>query len=168
MSNYLPQKAPAQLSKEELLERESEFNRKLKDLDNSPIAKVDDFQKPLVKDLPVQKINTKEVVQQIGGNDFVEKIAKLRALKQAGKKAMGIIPFAGAGYAALSGDPAMASEELAGDIPFVGQAYEAIKPTDSGNVEEERQMIAERNAQVAYGQSPAHLARMNVLRKMGR
>jgi hypothetical protein len=113
-------------------------------------------------------INTKQVVQQIGGNDFVEKIAKLRALKQAGKKMMGIIPFAGAGYAALQGDPAMASEELAGDIPVVGQAYEAIKPTESGNPEEERQMIAERNAQVNYNNSPARLARLKALQGMAR
>lgn len=115
-----------------------------------------------------EHINTREVIDQVGGDGFVEKIAKARALRQAGKKIAGIIPFAGAGYAALSGDPAMASEELAGDIPFVGQAYEAIKPTDSGNVEEERQMIAERNAQAAYGQSPAHLARINALKNLRR
>jgi hypothetical protein len=57
----------------------------------------------------------------------------------------------------------MAAEELAGDIPVAGQVYEAIKPTDSGNVEEERQMIAERNAQEDYSNSPARLARLKAL-----
>lgn len=114
------------------------------------------------------KIDTKSVQNQLSGNDFVEKIAKLRALKGLGQKAMGVIPFAGAGYAALSGDPAMAADELAGDVPVLGQAYEAIKPSDSGNVEEERQMIAERNAQVDYNNSPAKLARLKALQGFGR
>lgn len=113
-------------------------------------------------------INTKEVVQQVGGNDFVEKIAKLRALKQAGKKMMGIVPFAGTAYGLMSGDPAMAAEEAAGDVPVAGQIYEAVRPSDSGNVEEERQMIAERNAQADYAQSPAHLARLRALQGLAR
>lgn len=88
-------------------------------------------------------------------------------LGKLGKKAAGIIPLAGAGYAALQGDPAMAAEEAAGDIPFVGQAYEAIKPTESGNPEEERQMIAERNAKVNYQNSPAAAgAKMAALKKI--
>lgn len=115
-----------------------------------------------------EHIDTKAVQKITSGNDFVEKIAKARALKQAGKKFMGAIPMLGTAYAAMSGDPAMAADELAGDIPFVGQAYEAIKPTDTGNVEEERQMIAERNARAAYDQSPAHLARLKALQQFGK
>lgn len=84
-------------------------------------------------------------------------------LKKGSKKLMGAVPLLGAGYAALQGDPAMAAEELAGDVPVVGQAYEAIRPESAGNPEEERQMLAERDAQVNYQNSPAHLARMKVL-----
>lgn len=108
-------------------------------------------------------------IQVVGKtSDVMEKIAQHRALRQAGKKVMGILPFAGAMYGLASGDPAMAAEEVAGDVPILGQAYEAIKPTDTGNVEEERQMIAERDARAAYDQSPAHLARLKALQKIGR
>lgn len=113
-----------------------------------------------------EHINTKEVQSQLGGNDFTEKIAKLRALKALGKKAMGIIPLAGTIGGLMSGDPAMAAEEAAGDIPILGQAYEAMRPADTGNVDEERQMIAERNARADYDQSPARLARLRALQGM--
>lgn len=115
-----------------------------------------------------EKIDTSSVQKQLSGNDFVEKIAKLRALKGMGQKALGVVPMLGTAYAAMSGDPAMAAEEAVGDVPFVGQAYEAIKPTDSGNVEEEKQMIAERNARAAYDASPAHAARIRALANFGR
>lgn len=110
-----------------------------------------------------EHINTKQGMPVISGDVFSEKIAALRALKGAGKKLAGMIPLAGAGMAALSGDPAMAAEELAGDIPVAGQIYEAIKPTESGNVEEEAQMLAEDKARKAYEKSPARLARIKAL-----
>lgn len=96
-------------------------------------------------------------------SDIADKLAKHRALKQMGQKALGVIPFAGTAYAALSGDPAMAADEAMGDVPVLGQAYEAIRPSDSGNVEEERQMIAERNALEDYKNSPARAARLRAL-----
>lgn len=77
-------------------------------------------------------------------------------LKMLGKKAAGVIPLAGAGLAALSGEPAQAAEELAGDIPVIGQAYEAIKPTESGNPQEERLELAEDAARKNYKKSPAY------------
>lgn len=124
------------------------------------------FNNPTVKGV-TEHINTTGIQPIKSGADFTEQIAAKRAALQAaksgGRKLMGAIPFLGAGYAALQGDPAMAAEELAGDVPVIGQAYEALKPTDSGNVEEERQMIAERNAQVDYNNSPAHLAKMKAL-----
>jgi hypothetical protein len=83
-------------------------------------------------------------------------------LKMLGKKAAGVIPLAGAGMAALSGEPAMAAEELAGDIPVIGQAYEAIKPSDSGNPEEERQMLSDRNTQGNYAKSQAYRDRRGI------
>jgi hypothetical protein len=114
-------------------------------------------------------IDTKTAQKIASPLDVMDKVAAFRAAREAaktsgvGKKLMGAVPFLGAGYAALQGDPAMAAEELAGDIPVAGQVYEAIKPTDSGNVEEERQMIAERNAQEDYSNSPARLARLKAL-----
>lgn len=143
------------------------------------------FKNPVVKNV-TDKIDTKAVQKTISGTDFVEKIAALRAAKQAGKKLMGAVPLLGAGYAALSGDPAMAAEELAGDavdlaptlatklgssvvagpVGIAALGLDAIKPTPTGNVEEERQMIAERDAQVNYNNSPAHLARLKALQGM--
>jgi hypothetical protein len=103
-----------------------------------------------------QKIDTKEIAPILSGSDFEQKIAKLRALKAAGKKVAGIIPFAGAGMAALSGDPAMAAEELASDaMGPAGMAYDALKPDVAGNPEEESMMLAERDAMENYKNSPA-------------
>ena len=100
-----------------------------------------------------QHINTKSGT--IKGEDFTSKIQSLLK-SSAGKKIAGVLPFAGAGLAALQGDPAQASEELAGDIPIAGQIYEAIKPSESGNPEEERQMIGNRNIQGNYAKSQAY------------
>lgn len=102
------------------------------------------------------KIDTKQVAPILSGNDFASKIAALRALKGVGKKAAGIIPFAGAGMAALSGDPAMAAEELAQDaMGPAGMAFEAIRPESAGNPEEEAMMLAEREGLENYKNSPA-------------
>lgn len=116
-----------------------------------------------------EHIDTKEVVPVLKADEWTDKIAKLRALKKFGNKAMSVLPFAGAGYAALQGDPAMAAEELAGDVPVVGQAYEAFKPEAAGqSVEDERMMLAEIQARKNYDQSPAHQARLNALRGFGK
>jgi hypothetical protein len=185
----------------EYLDREVKFNRDVNTLKSAPVDKVDDFQKPLVKDIPREKINKLgDVLPQSSGSDFQKNIeakrAALRAktgklpeipneinynefkkgishaapsMKGAGKKILGALPFLGAGYAALQGDPAMAAEELATDAAGpAGMAYEAIRPEIAGNPEEERQMLAERNAQGAYQQSPAHLARLQALQKIGK
>lgn len=102
------------------------------------------------------KIDTKQIAPVLSGNDFTSKIAALRALKGAGKKVAGVIPFAGAGMAALSGDPAMAAEELASDaMGPAGMAYDALKPDVAGNPEEESMMLAERDAMENYKNSPA-------------
>lgn len=78
-----------------------------------------------------------------------------------GKKAAGIIPLAGVGMAALSGDPAMAAEEAAGDL--TGGVYDAIKSEDAGNRDEERQMLAERQAMDNYDKSPARLSKLKAM-----
>lgn len=156
MDNYLTQKIkPVDILKERL-QKEQDYKNKLRKLDASSAEVVPDFQSAEVKDLPVDKINTKAPQSLTGIEAFRARQAvnsaageaKLAALgkigdtinyskfkdlgKTLGKKAMGVLPFAGAGYAALNGDSAMAAEELAGDVPVVGQAFEAIKPTASG------------------------------------
>lgn len=78
------------------------------------------------------------------------------AKKMVLKKLAGVIPFMGAGMAALSGDPAMAAEQLAYDATGpVGAIAEALKPDVAGDVEGENQMLTERNAQKNYGKSSA-------------
>lgn len=151
------------------LEKEREFNKGMQELVASKPEMTDDYRKSIAKDLPVEKIDRRgQVWPQSKPSDVVDKIAAFRAMRQAGKKMMGAVPLLGAGYAALSGDPAMAAEELAGDLPFVGQAYEALKPVEAGSVDEERDLINERNARLAYENSPAHLARLRALQKLGR
>lgn len=101
-------------------------------------------------------IDTKQIAKLSSGSEFTDKIAKLRALKSAGKKALGILPFAGAGMAALSGDPAMAAEELASDAAGpAGMAYDALKPDMAGNPEDDAMMMAESQAHKNYQASPA-------------
>lgn len=103
-----------------------------------------------------------------------------KTLGSMGKKVAGVIPFAGAGLAALNGDPAMAAEETGQDIMGVAPAIaakagsklglaglagpaglaaalgsEAIGSEGLGNQEEEKQMLAERNAMQNYKSSPA-------------
>lgn len=169
------------------LEKERAFNKGLQDLKSAPVEMNSDLGQKIVKDLPADKINTNQVQKIKSGADFMaeqtirqaERDAKRAALgkvvdagntldygafRKAGKKFMGAVPLLGAGYAALQGDPAMAAEELAQDaMGPAGMAYEAIRPSDSGNVAEERQMLAERDAQVNYQNSPAHLAKLKAL-----
>jgi hypothetical protein len=160
-------------------EKQRKFNESLRQLDNSPISKVDDFQRPLTKQTTVNKTIDNSPQKIKSGADFMadqiirdsEREAKMAALgkigdtidyskfKKGARKMMGAVPLLGAGYAALSGEPAMAAEELAGDVPVLGQAYEAIKPTESGNPEEERMMLAESQALKDYANSPAAKAR---------
>lgn len=87
----------------------------------------------------------------------VTKTPKL--LGMLGKKAAGIIPFAGAGMAALSGEPAMAAEELAGDLV---PGLEAVKSDDAGmSSGDERMMLAEDQARKNYEKSPARQDKLN-------
>lgn len=146
--------------------------RKQKILEERQARMLSDMQKrastPIIKDSSLstddvrhvkstsQPIDTKGIAKLSTGDEFTEKIAKLRALKAAGKKVAGVIPFAGAGMAALSGDPAMAAEELASDaMGPAGMAYDALKPDVAGNPEEESMMLAERDAMENYKNSPA-------------
>lgn len=104
------------------------------------------------------KIDTKQIGKVISGSDFQSKIQSL--LKGGGKKALGVLPMAGAIGAALQGDPAMAAEELVMDLP----GAEAIRSDSAGmSPEDERLMLAEIEAQKAYDKSPA---RMDKLRKL--
>ena len=158
-----------------------EYLRGLDKLRASPI-KAEDYTSPLEQDVmrvkggqavpeevtrikgTTDKIDTKGIAKLTSGEDFADKIAKIQALRAAGKRAAGIIPLAGAGMAALSGDPAMAAEELAQDaMGPAGLAYEALRPEEAGNPEEERMMLAERQALENYKKSPARLAKLKAL-----
>lgn len=105
-------------------------------------------------------IDTRQSQKLVSGTDFQSKIQALLK-NSAAKKALGILPMAGTVAGLMAGDPAMAAEEAAGDIPVLGQAYEAIKPTESGNPEEERLMLAEDQARKNYAKSPARFNRLN-------
>jgi hypothetical protein len=105
-------------------------------------------------------INTRDGMPVQTASDWAERMAsKLKGggsfnktLGSLGKKAAGIIPLAGAGIAALHGDPAMAAEELAMDIP----GAEAIRTESIGeSPEEEALMLAEDQARKKYSTSPA-------------
>ncbi len=164
-------------------DRELEFLRGIQKLKASPVRD-EGYTSPLENDTmqvrssgrpipePVKRIkdatehiDTKSAMKTIKGIDFQSKIQSLLK-NSAAKKALGILPMAGTVAGLMAGDPAMAAEEAAGDIPIVGQAYEALKPTESGNPEEERQMIAERNGQVDYNNSPAKADRLAKLRQL--
>lgn len=156
------------------------MNQKRKPAHQFELSKLTNSSEDVIKDKtlsqgfePVKSvtehIDTKSVVPVSTGTNWAEKIANLRALKQAGKKVMSVLPFAGAGYAALNGEPAMAAEELAGDVPVVGQAYEAFKPDSAGqSPEDERMMLAEIQAQKDYENSPARAARLAALKGFSR
>ena len=110
-----------------------------------------------------QKISTKNTENLLSGEEFTSKIARMLK-SNAAKKALSVIPMAGTAAGLLSGDPAMAAEEAAGDIPVLGQMYEAVKPTSTGDVDEERTMIAERNAREDYKKSPASNDKLKEIR----
>jgi len=106
-------------------------------------------------------IDTKGIKKVISGDDFTKKIAALRGLKGAGKKALSILPLAGTVAGLMSGDPAMAAEEAAGDVI---PGYEAIKSEDAGESSaDEKMMLAERAAEQKYKKSPARIDKLKAL-----
>lgn len=118
-------------------------------------------QRQMMRDMLNKK--KEQLISEMGDDLQNLNIGNKIPIKTGFKKLAGMIPLAGAGMAALSGDPAMAAEELAGDIPVAGQVYEAIKPSESGNPEEERQMLAEDQARKNYEKSPARMAKLKAL-----
>jgi hypothetical protein len=74
------------------------------------------------------------------------------------------LPVAGTALALASGDANAAMEEAPGDIPGVGQVYDAVRSEPAGSAEDDKQMIAERNASANYNKSPA---RLDALKKLG-
>jgi hypothetical protein len=71
------------------------------------------------------------------------------------KTIAGALPLAGTAMALSSGDANAAAAELPSEIPGVGQVYDAIRSENAGSAQDDKQMIAERNAAVNYGKSPA-------------
>jgi hypothetical protein len=221
MSEYLKSKIPASATSkaEDFLADDRSYAEKLKELIASKPQMVDDFQKPVAKDLPVEKIDRRGAVQPLtSGADFAARqAARQQAIKAAssgasdvldygqlkkefadkarsaarspaGRKVLGAVPFAGAAYAALSGEPAMAAEELSKDAiesaptalaaaarlgalsapPIAAGmiASDFIIPESAGDVQEDKNIIAESKAFNDYQKSPAHLARLEALKKL--
>lgn len=96
-------------------------------------------------------------------SDNMDKLTKTRIFRGIA----GALPLAGTAVALSSGNANAAIEELPSELPIVGQAYDAIKPETAGSEDDDKQMIAERNASVNYKQSPAHQARLSALKKLG-
>ncbi len=107
-----------------------------------------------------------QLISEMG--DDLQKLnaGKAVSVKKGFKKLAGILPLAGAGMAAMSGDPAMAADELAGDVPLVGQAYDAIKPEAAGDLEADKRIITEIKARQNYDKSPAANDREKKLRQL--
>lgn len=94
------------------------------------------FKNPVVKGV-TEHINTKAIQPIAKTSDVFDKVAAFRAAKQAAKsggaKMLGALPFVGAGIAALSGNPAMAAEEVVEDLAGpAGAIYGATKPAMTG------------------------------------
>ena len=114
----------------------------------------DDLQKLNVgKGINVGSGTVSKALDQSGLPDVAKQPDLGKFGKTLGKKVAGIIPLAGVGMAALSGDPAMAAEELAEDA--VGPLA-ALKPDIAGNPQEEKMMLAERKALENYKKSQAY------------
>lgn len=146
MDKYLKQKIDPERAQRLLDERNDRQIADMQKRNSTPVIKDSSLS---TKDVWEVKggspaIDTKQIQKISSMDEVAKKIADFRAAKALGKKALSVLPFAGTAAGLLSGDPAMAAEEAAGDIPFVGQAFEAIKPTESGNPEEERMMLANR------------------------
>jgi len=163
--------------------------QKLRDLMNSKkdalIAQYGDDLQKLNKGMSatISGGTISKAAKDVAGEGF-DAAKKVGILKAIGKKAAGIIPFAGAGMAALQGDPAMAAEEALKDsadtmapallskigasaiAPQVGiglAAADALLPEVAGNQEEEKMMLAERAAQESYKKSPARMAKLQAM-----
>lgn len=128
-----------------------------------------------------EHFNTKAKMPSLSGDEFTAKIKAIQAAKAAakeaaqeagggvkalaktgGRKMLGALPFLGAGYAMMQGDPAMAAEELAEDA--LGPAALALKSDSAGMSSlDERQMLAEIEAQKKYDKSPAKLDKLKAM-----
>lgn len=109
-------------------------------------------QRQMMRDMLNKK--KESLIAEMGDDLQKLNIGKQIPIKQGFKKLAGIIPLAGAGMAALSGEPAMAAEELAQDV--AGPIGEALRSESAGmSSADERQMLAEANARKNYLQSPA-------------
>lgn len=57
--------------KDELIEKELAFRQNLRSLDSAPVKKVNDFQQRVVKELPVERINTVAPQKIKSGSEFL-------------------------------------------------------------------------------------------------
>lgn len=94
MDKYLTQKIPSTDKSEELLEKKAEFVKQLRELQASKPQMVEDLQKPLVKDLPVDKIDKRGIAQPVvSGSDFQTQQALRAARKDAIEKTSDVLDY---------------------------------------------------------------------------
>lgn len=150
-------------------EKELEFLRGMEKLKAEPI-KSPDYKSPLNQDvMPVkggvaqpeqvtrikgmtEKIDTKGAMPLLSGDAFKNKIAS-----RTGGKKLGLAAIMTALGASALPDSAMASTPVQAGLRALdeGDPSSFLTPPEAGNMEEEFQMLAERNAQEDYNNSPA-------------
>lgn len=140
MNQYLKEKlsAPEKTNAEDFLDKEKNFNQQLKELIASKPEMVEDFQKPMVKDLKVEKIDKRGVVQPLtSGADFQAKIAAARkgAIKQAAGAAEDTLDYTQfkkqfADKARLAAK-SPAAKKLMGVVPVLGGLANALISGDA-------------------------------------
>lgn len=159
--------------------KERLFNQGLKDLVNSPVDMVDDFQKPLTKTVPVDKIDTRQTQKIKTGADFqadqiirnAKQEAKLAALgkigdtidystfrkgaKTAGKKLLGAVPVLGGIANAILSQDASAAVPLLDEAESLGPAAGTFDSRIANGTltEEDKQQLRNEQARVKALQS---------------
>lgn len=125
-------------------------------------------------------VDTKGISKISSGAEFTDKIAKLRALKAAGKKVAGIIPLAGVGMAMMDSPAASASEmiqdpnvqraalsEIAGPVGDAIDIGGDLAEYGLDKLGEKRDLdlieSSEERARKSYQKSPARLDRLRRL-----
>jgi hypothetical protein len=141
MSDYLKQKAPKSKDATDFLKKERSFNQGMQELKSAPVEMVDDFQKKVVKDLPVEHINKLGEPQKItSGADFLAQQVIGQAERDAKRAALGKVSGDALDYKQLKkefADKARqaarsgAGRKLLGTVPLVGGLLSAAMSGDA-------------------------------------
>lgn len=92
-------------------------------------------------------INTKEIVPQISGDDFIKKIADKRAAKAAGKKLLGAVPVLGGLVSAAMTQDASAAVPILDSAESLGPAPGSLDDRiERGTLTEEDKQLLRKQA----------------------